>query len=83
MSISFFKSFCFLSIYSAKKKKISEALCNIEDWFNGCWKFSFALPGINYILKYIKKTFFFKYNISQYYYFSVMTTLWESSMVMY
>ncbi len=25
-----------------------------EDWNNGCWKFSFAITGINYVLKYIK-----------------------------
>ncbi len=25
-----------------------------EDWSNGCWKFSFAITEINYILKYIK-----------------------------
>ncbi len=25
-----------------------------EDWTNVCWNFSFAITGINYILKYIK-----------------------------
>ncbi len=29
---------------------ISEKSCDIED----CWKFSFVITGINYILKYIK-----------------------------
>ncbi len=33
---------------------ISEVLCDTEDWINGCWKFSFAISGINYILKYFK-----------------------------
>ncbi len=27
-------------------------LCDTEDWRNGHWKFSFAITGINYILKY-------------------------------
>ncbi len=30
---------------------ISEGLCDTEDWSNGCGKFSFAIMGINYILK--------------------------------
>ncbi len=25
--------------------------CDTEDWSNGCWKFTFAITGINYILK--------------------------------
>ncbi len=29
---------------------VSEGSCDIEDWSNGCWKFSFALTGINYII---------------------------------
>jgi len=33
---------------------ILEWSCDIEDWRNGCWKFSFAILGINYILKYVK-----------------------------
>ncbi len=33
---------------------ISEGSCDTEDWSNGCWKFSFVITGINYILKYIK-----------------------------
>ncbi len=33
---------------------ISEGSCDTEDWSSGCWKFSFAITGINYILKYIK-----------------------------
>lgn len=41
-----------------KKKKsimigmISKGLCDTENWRNGCWKFIFAIAGIN-ILKYI------------------------------
>ncbi len=27
----------------------SEGLCDTEDWSNGCWKFSFAITGINNI----------------------------------
>ncbi len=27
---------------------------NTEDWSNGCWKFSFAISGINLILQYIQ-----------------------------
>ncbi len=35
-----------------------EWLYDTEDyWINGCWKSSFAIPGINYIVKYIKGTF--------------------------
>ncbi len=33
---------------------ISEGSCDSEDWSNGCWKFSFAITEINYILKYVK-----------------------------
>ncbi len=29
---------------------ISEWSCDTEDWSNGCWKFSFAITGINYNL---------------------------------
>ncbi len=29
--------------------------CNAKDWKNGCWKFSFAMTGMNYILKYIDR----------------------------
>ncbi len=32
-------------------RMISEGSCDTEDWSNGCWKFSFAITGINYILK--------------------------------
>jgi len=32
---------------------ISEGSCDAIDC-NGCWKFSFAIAGINYILKYTK-----------------------------
>ncbi len=35
-------------------RMISEGLCDTEDYNNGCWKFSFAITGINCILKYIK-----------------------------
>ncbi len=42
-------------------RMISEGLCDIDDWSNGCWKFSFAITGINSILKYIKNLkYFFK-----------------------
>ncbi len=33
---------------------VSEGSCDTEDWSNGCWKFSFAIKWINYIIKYIK-----------------------------
>ncbi len=33
---------------------IFEGSCDIEDWSNGCWKLSFAMTWIQYILKYIK-----------------------------
>ncbi len=33
---------------------ISEGSCDTEDRSKGCWKFSFAITEINYILKYIK-----------------------------
>ncbi len=51
------------SIYNNKKyhwaqkqqiRLISEGLCNTEYWSNGCWKFSFAITRINYIIKHIK-----------------------------
>jgi len=31
---------------------ILEGSCDTKDWNNGCWKFSYAIRGINYILKY-------------------------------
>ncbi len=35
---------------------ISErATCDTEDWSNGCWKFWFAITGIDYVLKYISR----------------------------
>ncbi len=39
-------------------RMISKGSCDTEDWRNGCWKFSFAITEINYILKHIniKKT---------------------------
>ncbi len=37
---------------------ILEGSCDTEDWSNGCWKISFAITGINYILKYIKMEIF-------------------------
>ncbi len=42
-----------------------------EDWSNGCWKFSIAITGINYILKYIaiENSYFKLYTILQYYCF--------------
>ncbi len=33
-------------------RMISEGSCVSEDWSNCCWKFSFAISRINYILKY-------------------------------
>ncbi len=33
---------------------ISEGSCDTKDRSNGCWKFSFAITGINIFLKYIK-----------------------------
>ncbi len=33
----------------------SERSCDGENWSNGCWKFSFAIRGINCFVKYIKK----------------------------
>ncbi len=35
-------------------RMIFEGSSDTEDWSNGCWKFSFAITGINYIFKYIK-----------------------------
>jgi len=32
---------------------ICEGSCDTEDWRNEYWKFSFAITGINYVLKYI------------------------------
>ncbi len=34
---------------------IFEGSCDTEYWSNNCWKFSFAITGINYILKYYKR----------------------------
>ncbi len=45
------------------KISMSEGSCDTEDWSNGCWKFSFAITGLNYILKYIKiENSYFKCN---------------------
>ncbi len=33
-------------------RMISEGSCDPEDWSNDCWKFSFDITGINYILKF-------------------------------
>ncbi len=33
---------------------------HVTDWSNGCWKFSFAVTGINYIWKYIQTENIFK-----------------------
>ncbi len=33
---------------------ISEGSCDTEDWSNNWWIYSFAITGINYILKYIE-----------------------------
>ncbi len=35
-------------------RMISEGSCDIEDWRNANWKFSFAITAIYYILKYIE-----------------------------
>ncbi len=42
--------------------------CDTEDWRNGCWNFSFAITGINYILEYtkIKIIVIIFYNIAVY-----------------
>ncbi len=34
-------------------RMISEGSYDTEDWRSGCWKFSFAVTEVNYILKYI------------------------------
>ncbi len=44
----------FLSTKSAIRM-ISEESCDTEDWNKGCWKFSFTITGIYYILKYIQR----------------------------
>ncbi len=31
-------------------RMISKGSCDTEDWSNDCWKFSFAITGIKYIL---------------------------------
>ncbi len=33
---------------------VSKGSCYIENWSNFCWRFSFTITGINYILKHIK-----------------------------
>ncbi len=48
---------------------ISEGSCNTEDWSNDCWKFSFTIIEINYILI---------NNISQYYCFLLFVALGEN-----
>ncbi len=45
--------------------QISLLECDTEDWSNGCWKFSFAITGINYILRYIKFTIYYIENSFQ------------------
>ncbi len=35
-------------------RMISGRLCDTEDWSNGCWNISFAITGINHMVKYIK-----------------------------
>ncbi len=35
-------------------RHIFERSCDTEDWRDGYWKFSLAITGINYILKYIQ-----------------------------
>ncbi len=32
-------------------RMISEGSCDTEAWRNGCWKYSFAITGINNIFK--------------------------------
>ncbi len=48
---------------------ISDWSCDTEEYSNGCWKFSFAIIGVNYILKYIKiqNSYLNLSNISQYF----------------
>ncbi len=52
-------------------RMLSEGSCDTEDCSNGCWKFSFAITGINDILKYIQvENSYLKFNnTSQYYCF--------------
>ncbi len=33
-------------------RMISEVSCDTKDWSNDCWKFSFAITEINYVLIY-------------------------------
>ncbi len=47
-------------------RMISEGSCDTEDWSNDCWKFSFAITGIN-VLQY--KSYLNCNNISHYYWF--------------
>ncbi len=48
---------------------ISVGSCDTEDWSNNCWKFSFTIIEINYILI---------NNISQYYSFLLFVALGEN-----
>ncbi len=48
---------------------ISEGSCDTEDWSKDCWKFSFTIKEINYILI---------NNISQYYCFLLFVALGEN-----
>ncbi len=60
---------------------IISILINIVEWFlynnvtlkteKLCGKFSFAIIGINYTLKYIKTVIMHCNNISEYYYFTL------------
>ncbi len=56
---------------------ISEGSCNTEDWRNGSWIFSFAITGINFILKYIKIKSCFKLK-----YFTTVLYFWSNKYIL-
>ncbi len=58
----FHKIFASTTVFNIDNKKlflsinqhlriISEGSCDTEDWSNNCWKFSFAITGINFFKK--------------------------------
>ncbi len=53
------------SFLSTKSASYNDFWSIMWHWSNGCYKFGFALTGINYILKHIILNF---NNISQYYF---------------
>ncbi len=58
VSTNILKSICFQHLkwitWTANQyiQMISEGSYDTKDWSNGCWKISFAITGINHILKY-------------------------------